>query len=189
MIEKYYYSRIYIEEQNYDSKTFPVIHINMESNVSSTPDKLKEQKEVVESILNNLSKSKFRASFHLKKADIEYIKEKGWETIQKHCHDFISNRLAPAIINNDGKQTPTHGHPVFIAQHACACCCRGCLSKWHKIKKGINISENDINEIVDLLMAWIHKEYENYKETDSQKAAKSAKKKDNKKFPVQLELF
>ena len=141
----------------------------------------------IERNLARLKKSKFRASFHLKKAEIEYIKEKGWETIQTHCHDFISKRLAPAIINNDGKQTPTHGHPVFVAQHACACCCRGCLSKWHEIKKGRDISENEINEIVELLMAWIHKEYDNYKEADSQKTTKSAK--NNKKIPVQLELF
>ena len=25
------------------------------------------------------------------------------------------------------------GHPVFLAQHACACCCRKCLYKWYKI--------------------------------------------------------
>lgn len=143
----------------------------------------------IESILNNLSKSKFRASFHLKKKDIEYIKEKGWATIQAHCQDFISKRLAPAIINNDGKQTPTKGHPVFIAQHACACCCRGCLSKWHKIKQGINISANEINEIVELLMAWLHIEFDNYKETNSQKLSKSEKIKNNKSIPVQLKLF
>lgn len=139
----------------------------------------------IELALNRLKKSKFRASFHLNKADIEYIKEKGWDKIQTHCHDFIFKRLAPAEIANDGKQTPTHGHPVFKAQHACACCCRGCLSKWHKIKKGITISNNEINEIVELLMAWIHKEYENYKEitiSTPQKAIKPKK-------PIQLKLF
>ena len=143
----------------------------------------------IELALNRLKKSKFRASFHLKKVDIEYIKEKGWDKIMTHCHDFISKKLAPAIINNDGKQTPTHGHPVFIAQHACACCCRGCLNKWHKIKKGINIPENEINEIIELLMAWMQREYDNYKETDRQKTIKSENNKNNKKFPIQLELF
>ncbi len=139
----------------------------------------------IEATLVELNKSKFRASFRLKKDDIDYIKAKGWETIQAHCFDFISNRLAPAEIANDGKQTPTHGHPVFKAQHACACCCRSCLYKWHKIKKGITISDNEINEIVELLMAWIHKEYENYKEitiSTPQKAIKPKK-------PIQLELF
>ena len=143
----------------------------------------------IESTLAKLNKSKFRASFHLKKKDIEYIKEKGWNTIQTHCHDFILKRLAPAVIANDGKQTPTHGHPVFVAQHACACCCRGCLNKWHKIKKGIDISNNDINEIVELLMAWIHKEFDNFKEINNSKASKSAIKKTDKKLPLQLKLF
>lgn len=137
----------------------------------------------IETALALLSKSKFRASFHLKKNDIEYIKEKGWNVIQTHCHDFISKRLAPALIDNDGKQTTTHGHPVFVAQHACACCCRGCLNKWHKIKKSIEISKNEINEIVELLMAWMHKEFENYKEI------KQTLKKSTPKEPIQLKLF
>ncbi len=141
----------------------------------------------IESTLLRLANSKFRASFHLKKADIEYIKEKGWENIQTHCQDFISKRLAPAVIANDGKQTPTHGHPVFIAQHACACCCRECLSKWHKIKKGIKISENEINEIVDLLMAWMHREFDNYKEIKNEITGQNTAKKTNK--PIQLKLF
>ena len=139
----------------------------------------------IESTLLRLANSKFRASFHLKRDDIEYIKTKGWDTIQAHCYDFITKRLAPAVIDNDGKQTPTHGHPVFKAQHACACCCRGCLSKWHKIKKGIIISNNEIKEIVELLMTWMHKEFDSFKETGSKKTTKSIKS--NK--PIQLKLF
>lgn len=34
--------------------------------------------------------------------------------------DFIRKRLAPDAAPNYGKQTPMRGHPVFIAQHACA---------------------------------------------------------------------
>ena len=139
----------------------------------------------IELALNKLKKSKFRASFHLNKTDIEYIKEKGWDKIQTHCHDFIYQRLAPAVIDNDGKQTPTHGHPVFKAQHACACCCRGCLSKWHKIQQGITISNDKVNEIVELLMAWIHKEFENYKETTIPQKKKAVKP----QKPIQLKLF
>ena len=139
----------------------------------------------IESTLLRLANSKFRASFHLKRDDIEYIKTKGWDTIQAHCYDFITKRLAPAVIDNDGKQTPTHGHPVFKAQHACACCCRGCLSKWHKIKQGISISNDKINEIVELLMAWIHKEFENYKEVNISTKKKAVKP----QKPIQLKLF
>lgn len=112
-------------------------------------------------ILNKLSKSKFRSSFKLKEKDIIYIKEKGPLKIKEHAYDFINKRLAPTFIPNDGKQTPMKGHPVFIAQHACACCCRGCLEKWHKIPKGKELTNKEIDYIVNLLMLWIKKEYEN----------------------------
>ena len=107
--------------------------------------------------LEKLSKSKFRSSFHLRKYMLDYINEKGLDTIKNHAYDFISTRLKP---NNpkDGKQTPMKGHPVFIAQHACACCCRGCLEKWYHIPKDKELTENEINNIVTLLMMWIKKE-------------------------------
>ena len=82
------------------------------------------------------------------------------DKIREHAYDFIKKRLAPSQILNDGKQTPMRGHPVFIAQHACACCCRGCLEKWHKIPKDRDLTEKEINYIVNLLMLWIKKEYE-----------------------------
>ena len=102
-----------------------------------------------------LGKSKFRSRFRLSQADREYISEKGLDTIRRHCEDFIRMRLAPANPSNDGKQTPMRGHPVFVAQHACACCCRSCLEKWWKVPRGIPISPERQRGIVDFLMAWI----------------------------------
>lgn len=110
-------------------------------------------------ILDKLSKSKFRSSFHLRKYMIDYINDKGMDTIKSHAYDFINKRLASFPTPNDGKQTPMKGHPVFIAQHACACCCRGCLEKWHKIPKNRNLTNEEINNIVELLIRWIDKEY------------------------------
>lgn len=109
-------------------------------------------------MLNKLSKSKFRNSFHLKEKDINYINEKGYKKIKEHAYDFINKRLAPNNIPNDGKQTPMKGHPLFIAQHACACCCRGCLEKWHHIPKGRALNKKEIDYVVNLLMLWIKKE-------------------------------
>ena len=60
-----------------------------------------------------LGRSKFRSSFHLKQKDIDYINEKGLDTIREHAREFIAKREAPAVIPNDGKQTPMKGHPVF----------------------------------------------------------------------------
>lgn len=108
-----------------------------------------------EQALEKLKTSKFRSRFKLKEKDKEYVREKGMETIRSHARDFIKSRLAPADIPNDGKQTPMRGHPVFIAQHATACCCRGCLNKWYHVKKGVELTEIQQEKIVNLIMAWI----------------------------------
>ena len=114
---------------------------------------------IINKKLEDLSKSKFRSNFHLRKYMIKYIDEKGMDTIKKHTIDFINQKLAPAYPDNDGKQTPMKGHPVFIAQHATGCCCRGCLEKWHNIPKGRELTSNEKNYIFCLLIRWIELEY------------------------------
>jgi hypothetical protein len=47
------------------------------------------------------------------------------------------------------------GHPVFIAHYATATCCRGCIQKWHGIKKGKELSDQEIQFLVELIMRWI----------------------------------
>ena len=113
-------------------------------------------------LFEHLGNSKFRSSFHLKQKDIDYINEKGLETIREHARDFIAKREAPAVIPNDGKQTPTKGHPVFIAQHATATCCRECIRKWHKIQPGRNLSQIQQEYLVDVIMTWIQQELDRY---------------------------
>lgn len=102
-----------------------------------------------------LAKSDFRSRFHLTKKDKEYISQKGLPTIRRHAEDFIAKRLAPAVIPNDGKQTPMRGHPVFLAQHATGCCCRGCFYKWHHIPAGRELTKEEQQYAVAVLMAWI----------------------------------
>ena len=109
-------------------------------------------------ILDRLSKSKFRSSFHLKEKDIIYINEKGIDTIRNHAYDFIKKRLAPKDIPNDGKQTPMRGHPVFVSEHATATCCRDCLYKWHHIEKNKELTNEEVDYIVNIIMLWIEKE-------------------------------
>ena len=111
-------------------------------------------------LFERLDNSKFRSSFHLKQKDIDYINEKGLDTIRQHAKDFIAKREAPAYIANDGKQTPMRGHPVFIAQHATATCCRECIRKWHKMQPGKELSQVQQDYLVDVIMTWIQKEIE-----------------------------
>lgn len=113
-----------------------------------------------EVILEGLSGSKFRASFKLADYMKKYIDDKGLEVVESHAYDFIEKRLRPAEIPNDGGQTPMKNHPVFIAQHATATCCRGCLMKWYGIPKGRELTEQEVKAIVRIIMAWVRKEYD-----------------------------
>ncbi len=111
-------------------------------------------------IILKLSKSKFRSSFHLNKKMIDYVSIKGLDKIKNDAYNLINSRIKPKNPKNDGKQTPMKQvHPVFIAQHACACCCRGCIEKWHHIPKDRELTNTEVDYIVDLLLEWIKKEY------------------------------
>lgn len=119
------------------------------------------QKVFINQKLEKLKTSKFRNSFHLRKYMYSYIDKNGMSTIEKHCSDFIESRLNVYDANKDGKQTPTKGHPVFIAQHATACCCRGCLFKWHKIPKERELTSKEKEFIKAIIITWIEREYKN----------------------------
>jgi len=105
--------------------------------------------------LNSLKKSSFRTKFRLSPKDSDYIATKGLETIKEHAFQFVNSRIAAEYPKNDGKQTPMRGHPVFIAQHATATCCRGCISKWHGIEKGRALNEVEVDYVVGLIIGWI----------------------------------
>ena len=114
---------------------------------------------MIEKLLDSLAKSKFRGSFHLNSKMKDYVKEKGIDKIKSDAYDLIEKRLAPANPLNDGKQTPMRQvQPVFIAQHACGCCCRGCLERIHHIPKNKELSKSEIDYIVEVIMTWIKRE-------------------------------
>ena len=114
----------------------------------------------MENTLFRLSKSKFRSAFKLKDEDIAYIDKVGIDKIVAHAYDFVNTRLKPKVIENDGSQTPMRGHPVFIAMHATATCCRGCLYKWHHIEKDKELDEKEVKIIVNIIMKWILIQYQ-----------------------------
>lgn len=113
-------------------------------------------------ILNSLEKSKFRSSFKLGLKDIKYVEQKGMDTIVSHAKDFVASRLADKSKFKDGKQTPMHGHPVFIAQHATATCCRECLSKWHHIEHSHVLTNEEQEYVVSVIIAWIKLQIKNF---------------------------
>ena len=111
----------------------------------------------LDNLFQKLARSKFRSKFRLNYDDQLFAEMKGPEVLRQHAHDLIIKRLAPEEPLKDGKQTPVKGHPVFVAQHATGCCCRGCLLKWHDIPKHRELSDEEVEYIVRVLLEWIAK--------------------------------
>jgi len=109
----------------------------------------------LDDVFTALAKSSFRGRQRLSPGDGRYLRDKGLDVVMAHAREFIAKRLAPAQPANDGKQTPWRGHPVFVAQHATACCCRGCLAKWHGIAPGHALSEGEAAHVLATLQRWL----------------------------------
>ena len=109
----------------------------------------------LDAVFERLKASPFRQRFRLGPKERAYLGDKGLETVLSHARDFVGRRLAAAEPVNDGKQTPMRGHPVFIAQHATATCCRGCLAKWHAIPAGRALSEDEQAHAVAAIERWL----------------------------------
>jgi len=112
----------------------------------------------IDELFRALARSAFRQRFHLKAPEAAYLQQKGLETVLGHARDFIDRRLAPPHPPNDGRQTPFRGHPVFVAQHATATCCRSCLQKWHRIPRGRALDQNEREYVLSVLRRWLRVE-------------------------------
>ena len=109
----------------------------------------------LDDLFAGLANSPFRRRFHLGIAERQYVASRGLEQVLVEAEELIARRLAPAAPRNDGKQTPFRGHPVFIAQHATATCCRGCLAKWHEIPRGEALTDADQAHVVATIERWL----------------------------------
>lgn len=110
-----------------------------------------------EKLFSTLEKSTFRSSFRLGEKEVSYLREKGIGTVMEHAGAFLKERIAPAIIPNDGRQTPVKNHPVFIAQHATGICCRKCIEKWHGIPGGHELTEEESDYQLTVIRIWLSK--------------------------------
>lgn len=108
-----------------------------------------------ESIVIALARSPFRRKFRLSANDRAYVHEHGMAQQLAYAHTLVSQYLAPANPENDGRQTPFRGHPVFVAQHGTATCCRRCLQKWHHIPSGRVMTTSEEDYIVSVIESWL----------------------------------
>ena len=102
-----------------------------------------------------LAASHFRRKFHLQGKERAYLQTWGLPHVMKQAADLIDKRLAPAEPRNDGRQTPWRNHPVFVAQHATATCCRGCLEKTHEIAKGHALTDEERAYVLRVIERWL----------------------------------
>ena len=109
----------------------------------------------LDELFDALRTSSFRRRFRLGPKERAYLERHGINAVLVQAEELIARRLAPAAPLNDGKQTPFRGHPVFIAQHATATCCRSCLAKWHGIPKGSALTDAEQAHVVAVLERWI----------------------------------
>jgi hypothetical protein len=109
----------------------------------------------VDDLFTALATSDFRRRFKLGPAEVGYLARKSLDIVLEHARQFVLQRLAPAEIANDGQQTPLRGHPAFIAQHATATCCRGCLAKWHFIEAGRELTSAEVDHVVAVVERWL----------------------------------
>ncbi len=115
---------------------------------------MRDQDELVAA----LAGSKFRSRFRLGAKERSYLDEKTFAVVLEHGRRFVIQRLADAQPQNDGRQTPMRGHPIFVAQHATATCCRGCLAKWHRIPQCQPLAPEQIDYIIGVLARWLEKQ-------------------------------
>ncbi|WP_244203234.1 DUF4186 domain-containing protein [Streptomyces rhizosphaericus] len=123
-----------------------------------SPDPSGPSPESLDQRLAAIARHPFRAKFHLRGRERATAELSGPSTLRWHAYDLIAKRLAPAEPHKDGKQTPYRGHPVFVAQHATATCCRTCLQRWHEIPKGRELSRAERAYVVDVICRWIERE-------------------------------
>ena len=102
-----------------------------------------------------LGASAFRRKFRLQGRELAYLQTWGLPHVMKQAEELIRKRVAPAEPLNDGRQTPWRNHPVFVAQHATATCCRGCLEKTHEIEKGHALTEDELLYVLAVIERWL----------------------------------
>lgn len=108
--------------------------------------------------IDHIGRHPFRARFRLRGRDRAFVQLRGMSAVRTHAHDLFAKRVAPAEPLKDGRQTPYRGHPVFVAQHATATCCRTCLERWHQIPKGRELEPDEQAYAVDVICRWIERE-------------------------------
>ncbi len=95
--------------------------------------------------------------------DVTLIDRIGVEGVKEQTRNIVEQKLKEQP-ENDGGQTPYAGNPVYKAMHACNAASRKQLSQAHRIPAGKEMTENQVDAVVNLLVRWIVREHNFYRE-------------------------
>jgi hypothetical protein len=115
---------------------------------------------LIDDRLDAIGRQPFRSRFRLRGRERAMVQLRGMGEVREHAEELFAQRVAPAEPRKDGRQTPYRGHPVFVAQHATATCCRTCLERWHQIPKGHALDAEEQAYAVGVICRWIEHELE-----------------------------
>jgi hypothetical protein len=112
----------------------------------------------IDGILDRVLRSPFRARQRLGPRERGYLEEKGMPAVIGEARRLLLDRLAVVEPSDDGRQTPMRGHPAFIAQHATATCCRGCLDRHYGIPSGRPLNDAELDLVIALVERWLRRQ-------------------------------
>ncbi|MFB6114835.1 MAG: DUF4186 family protein [Candidatus Nanohalobium sp.] len=107
----------------------------------------------------------------LNENDIDLVQDIGVEGIKEQARQIVEAKLREQP-ENDGQQTPYAGNPVYKAMHACGAASRRDLARKHRIPAGKDLSDKQVNSVVNLIVRWIVREYNFYRQESQAEQSK-----------------
>ena len=102
-----------------------------------------------------LQKELIRHSFWHRDLDLRalnYARRKGAVRLREAALRRLQQSVGKAKNVKEGQQTPMEGNPIFYAQHAVAACCRKCIEYWHGIAAGRELTQEELEHLLELVM-------------------------------------
>lgn len=99
--------------------------------------------------------------------DIELIKQLGIDEIKSQAEQIVRKQLKPS--GGTERDIPEAGNPIYKAMHACNAESRDKLFMSHRIRPEGELTEGQVESIVDMLMRWIVREFNFYQEEEKDK--------------------
>lgn len=88
-------------------------------------------------------------------AELDHVASSKLGKVSKREVKKILAKSIGVCKDNDGRQTPYYGNPVYYAQHGLGCCCRKCLEKFYGIPRDVPLSDDELECFAGLIMEFV----------------------------------